>query len=84
MEIIKIPVVRIGGSRGIRIPKKVLEECHITTSVIATVNNGEIMLKPEQKPRKGWAEAAKKAHQRHEDSLLIDDLLDIDEEEWKW
>lgn len=84
MEMLKIPIVQIGGSKGIRIPKKVLEECHITTSVIATVENGEIVLKPEQKPRKGWAESAIKAHQQKEDKLVIDDLLDIDGEEWEW
>jgi antitoxin MazE len=84
MEMLKIPIVRIGGSKGIRIPKKILEECHITSSVIASVENGEITLKPEQKPRQGWADAAKKAHQQKEDRLLIDDTLDLHQEEWEW
>jgi hypothetical protein len=42
------------------------------------------VLKPEQKPRKGWAESAKKAHRQKEDKPVIDDLLDINDEEWEW
>jgi antitoxin MazE len=84
MEMLKIPVIRIGGSKGIRIPKKILEECNITSSVIALVENGEITLKPERKPRQGWAESAKKIHQQKEDKLLIDDTLDLHPEEWEW
>ena len=42
------------------------------------------VLKPEQKPRKGLAESAIKAHRQKEDKLVIDDLLDINEEEWEW
>jgi hypothetical protein len=45
---------------------------------------GEITLKPERKPRQGWAEAAKKLHQQKEDKLLIDDTLDLHPEEWEW
>jgi mRNA-degrading endonuclease toxin of MazEF toxin-antitoxin module/antitoxin component of MazEF toxin-antitoxin module len=81
MEVLKIPVVRIGGSKGIRIPKKILEECNITSSVIASVGNGEITLKPERRPRQGWAEAAKRLHQQKEDKLLIDYTLDLSPDE---
>jgi antitoxin MazE len=84
MEMLKIQIVRIGGSKGIRIPKRILEECHITSSVIASVENGEITLKPERKSRQGWADAAKKIHQQKEDKLLIDDTLDLHQEEWEW
>ncbi len=80
MEILKISVVRIGGSRGIRIPRKVLDECHISDTVEAIVDNGQITLRPEKKPREGWAAAARKIHEKGEDRLLIDDMPD----EWVW
>jgi antitoxin MazE len=84
METITIPIIKIGGSRGIRIPKKVLEECHITDSVSAVIDHGEITLKPERKPREGWAKEAKDMHARGEDKLLIDDLMDLNLKEWEW
>lgn len=84
MEVLKMPIIQIGGSKGIRIPKKILEECHITDSVTATVEDGRIILVPEAKPRQGWAEAAKKMRKAKEDALLIDDRLDLHLEEWEW
>jgi len=84
MEIVKLPVIRIGGSKGIRIPKKVLDECRIGDSVIATVDHGSITLAPDTGPRDGWERAAREIHSKGEDTLLIGDLLDIDKTEWEW
>jgi antitoxin MazE len=84
MEMLTIPIVRIGGSKGIRIPKKVLEECEIGDRVVAIVDHGEITLRPEKKSREGWAEAARKVHENGEDELLIDDKTDLSLDEWVW
>ena len=51
-------VIRIGNSRGIRIPKAVLEECGIEDSVELIVADGAVTLRSSWKPRTGWAEAA--------------------------
>ena len=40
-------------------------------------------LKPVKPPRQGWDEAFKEMHERGEDELLMDDILDDDIiEEW--
>jgi len=79
-----LPVVRIGNSRGIRIPKAILEQCRITDSVNAEIDREKIMLTPHRAPREGWAEQMKKMHERGDDELCIDDGIDADFEQWQW
>ena len=69
-------VVRIGNSKGIRIPKKILEECHITNIVNLRVKGTRIILESiPNKARKGWMEAAQMAHAAGDDKLLFPDRL---------
>ncbi len=77
-------IVRIGNSKGIRIPKRVLKQCRIKDEVNLTVKGRKIVLTPvARKPREGWAEAAAKMHDTGDDQLLIPDVLDEDvHEEW--
>jgi antitoxin MazE len=73
----KANVVPIGNSRGIRIPKTVLEECKIGDEVEVEVEDQTIIIKPvKHKPRKNWEKAFQKMHEQNEDRLILDDLLD--------
>jgi antitoxin MazE len=43
----------------------------------------EIVIRPvSRKPREGWDIAFAAMHERGEDCLLLDDLLDLEELEW--
>jgi antitoxin MazE len=77
-------VVRIGNSKGIRIPKPLLEQCEISESVNLQVEGNRIVLTPaKQRPRQGWEEAAKRMREAGDDELLIPDVLPDDPEvEW--
>ena len=79
-----IKVIQIGNSRGVRIPKEVLNQCQIEDKVYLSVQGDNIIIKPIKKvPREGWDLAAKKMHERGDDQLLIPDVLDDDMEiEW--
>jgi antitoxin MazE len=79
-----LPVVRIGNSKGIRLPKAILEQCKITDRVDIEVHKENITLRPHRKPREGWAEQMKKMRERGEDKLLIPDNVDLDFEGWEW
>jgi len=75
----QINVVKIGNSKGVRIPKKVLDQCHVENALELSVKNDEIILTPvHRKPREGWAEAAKLCHKAGDDRVLIPDILDDD------
>ena len=77
-------VIRIGNSRGIRLPAYIINECNITDKVEMEVKDGKIILIPVTQPRKEWEEQFKEMHENLDDTLLIDDSLDTDLEGWEW
>ena len=80
----KVKVVAIGNSRGIRIPKAVLEQCAISHAVNLHSNGKRIVLTPvKEKPRQGWAEAAQKMRRAGDDELLAPDVFP-DEADLAW
>jgi len=84
----QVNVVRIGNSRGIRIPKKVLDQCRVEDALELTVQNDEIVLTPvHRKPRDGWAEAFEAATREYGEESPDKEWLDApltDEEEGEW
>ncbi len=49
----EIPVINIGNSKGIRLPKALLEEYNIHDTIELVLEKGRIILKPKSVPRKG-------------------------------
>jgi len=81
----KTKIVRIGNSRGVRIPKPLLELAGLENEVILRVVEDGIVIESADKPRAGWAEAACNLRQRGEDELLDEMVLtEFDETEWVW
>jgi antitoxin MazE len=78
-------IVRIGNSKGIRIPKTLLQEAQLKDAVDITVENGALVVRPVRKVREGWAEAARLMHERGEDKPLYGYVpREFDEHEWDW
>lgn len=82
---VKARLVRIGNSRGIRIPKPLIEEAGLGPEVELELRGDEIVISPVAEPRRGWAEAAAAGHAAGDDApLLPDSTSDFDDTEWKW
>ncbi len=81
----KTKIVRIGNSRGVRIPKPLLEQAGLEDEVQLRVVESGIIIEGAAKPRAGWELAAALLRDRGEDSIL-DEIVatDFDESEWKW
>jgi antitoxin MazE len=81
----KTRLVRIGNSRGIRLPKPLIAQAGLTDEVELHVRDGAIVIERASTPRAGWAQAAKEMHERDED-LLLDPpaATHFDEKEWEW
>ncbi len=80
-----VSIVAIGNSKGVRLPKVVLEQLQIHDQVELKVKNKQIVLEPIRKlPLKGWEEALKKMHTGNEDSILIPDTEESKEFDWEW
>ena len=68
----KVSVIRIGNSRGIRLPKAILEQLHVSDSLELEVENQQIILRPLPcAPRQGWDQAFRKMHEEGQDTLLM-------------
>jgi antitoxin MazE len=80
-----LSVVQIGNSKGIRIPKAILQQCGIGKELDLQVESGRIVLKPRKgTSRDGWAEAFSRMANASDDRLLIDDGLDLDLTDLSW
>ncbi len=80
-----VSVVQIGNSRGVRLPKAILEQLHINEKLDLEVENQQIILKPiQEKPRVGWEDAFKKMASRKEDTMFIQDNEITEGFEWEW
>ena len=81
----KTKLVQIGNSRGIRIPKPLIEEARLEDEVDIHVREGSIIITSIAKARIGWAASAKKLHDQKGDSLIDSHTAtSFDETEWKW
>ncbi len=80
----EIPVINIGNSKGIRLPKALLKEYNINDTIELILDKGSIILKPKSAPRKGWEKSFKQMHANGDDNLFIDDIFEDEMlEEWK-
>lgn len=81
----KTRIVRIGNSRGVRLPKGLLEQAQLPDEVELHAEPGRIVVTAARKPREGWAESAAAMHAAGDDEPLDPPTgTDFDEEEWEW
>ena len=81
----KTRIVRIGNSRGVRLPKVVLEEAQLADEVELRAERGRIVISAARRPRAGWAEAARRMRARGEDQLLDSPWATrFDRKDWQW
>jgi antitoxin MazE len=80
-------IVRIGNSRGIRIPKPLLEEIGLEGEVEVKVEGNTLVVRPLRQARAGWSDAFARMAERGDDELLdrvAEPVSSWDEEEWQW
>ncbi len=80
-------IIRIGNSRGIRLPRSVLDECHLGPVVDLSVEAGALVVRPVPSPRAGWDEAFRTMAEAGDDALLDAGApmgSTWDEQEWEW
>jgi len=81
----KTRLVRIGNSRGVRLPKAIIAQVGLTEEVELDVRDGAIIIARATSARSGWADAARQMRQRDEDRLLASPTPTcFDEKEWEW
>jgi antitoxin MazE len=80
-----IPIVKIGNSQGIRLPKRLLDRYQLGDSIELELKEDCIVMKPSPAVREGWSTAFQQAGEMDaeemmpdffpEDDALLDDLI---------
>ena len=78
-------IVRIGNSRGIRIPKALLDQAELPDEVELQAEPGRLVVRATRTPRDGWENAARAMRAAGDDELLdLPHTNAFDEREWEW
>ena len=79
-------IVAIGNSRGVRLPKPLIEEAGLGERVSLRVVEGGLLIEPHPEVRAGWAAAARLARERGDDAAVEQSWppTGFDAAEWEW
>ena len=80
----KARLVRIGNSRGIRLPKAIIDQVGLDEDVELRVENDRLIITAARPPRTGWADAARRLAAESRGLLDAPSPTRFDEDEWRW
>lgn len=78
----RIPIISIGNSKGIRLPKAVLQQYGLGEELDLELRDGEIVLRPCEAPRTGWEDAFARYGKGAEEDGLPGDWPEGEGDEW--
>jgi len=82
---VRARIVRIGNSRGIRIPKVWLEQLNLGDEVELAIQEDSLVVRPAHSAREGWSSAFQAMALHHDDGLIDQpQSTEWDREEWQW
>ncbi len=85
MNTIRTQLIKIGNSRGIRIPKTLIDQVKLGNEVEIAVQRGELVIRPVSRPRRGWDERFRVMAEHGDDQLLDKPVLTKwDRSDWVW
>ncbi len=85
--IINARIVKVGNSRGIRLPKLVLDQLGFGEQVEIEVGADQLVIRPiATKARQGWEEQFRLMAERGDDELLDGEQIGASswDEAWEW
>ena len=83
----KARIIKIGNSRGVRIPKPLLEQTRLSDDVELEAQQDHIVIRSARRPRDGWDARFSSMAAQRDDQLVDGVMLDQsswDEAEWEW
>ncbi len=82
----KTNLISIGNSRGVRIPKSLIEQCGLSGEIEMDVHDRSIIIRSPSQPRQGWEKAFAQMARLKDDTLLDSRPISskFDDEDWQW
>jgi antitoxin MazE len=84
---VKMRIVKMGNSKGVRIPKPILEQLGLGEEVELLVRENQLVIRASKGARPGWDEQFKRMAERGDDRLLDEDAMHLtkwDKDQWQW
>ena len=85
MNVVRTQIIKIGNSRGIRIPKLLIDQIGLKNEVEIAVERGRLVIRPVARPRGDWETRFREMAANGDDALLDAPVsTKWDNEEWEW
>ena len=84
---VKSRIIKIGNSRGIRIPKILLDQAKLGDDIEVEVQGDKLIVRSARSPRQGWDEQFSEMARLGDDKLLDSEAVNLrswDNTEWEW
>ncbi len=85
--VVRVRIIKIGNSQGVRIPKRLLEQLGLGEEVELVAKEGQLVIRPVRHPRHGWDEAFQQMAKQGDDQILDETAVSLtqwDRDEWEW
>jgi antitoxin MazE len=85
--VVRTRIIRIGNSRGLRLPKHVIEQVGLGNEVELDIQQDQIIIRPAPHPRADWDAQFRSMAENGDDQLLDEEAVSTtewDEAEWEW
>ena len=79
----KSNLIKIGNSKGVRIPSNIIKECEFDNEVEIKVVDKKLIIEAVKEPRSNWNKSFEEMHKKNEDILLIENGNAFDKD-WEW
>lgn len=81
----QVSIRTMGNSKGVLIPKPILEQTGLVDVADLQVNNGVIEIRPvKRNPREGWAADSQRVAKHGEDALVWPEFANADDADLQW
>jgi antitoxin MazE len=77
-EIVELKIVPIGNSKGVRLPKEILERYAITDSIVLEAREEGLVFRNDRDKRLSWAETYKDMAREREEWRSVEDATIAD------
>lgn len=81
-------LIKIGNSKGIRIPKAIIEQAQLENKeLVFKISDDGLLIKPLHQPRKGWGKKIDRILKTNDADQIDQEWLDAqltDNEDWEW
>ena len=85
MNTIRTKLIRVGNSRGIRIPKAIIEQLELGDDIDIAIDGERLVIQSAPRRRQGWDAAFAAMAEAGDDAMLdTPTSTEWDRSEWQW